>query len=252
MKIMKPSNKLQQTTDRAMIESFICNTKQDQRSVLAWKFVDGKKVTVKVYIRVIRLFKSEFVIKAKSSNDQQLFDDLTVGSQEINIFFPDDVVIFRTKIKSRDNYLKDITLGIPSSIALINRRKSLRYVIGDDKDVSIHFFKEKSVLFDSFQRFEKPSFDISTGGISFIVSRTEKKMFSGDDIIGNLEVEIADKRINVMAQVVNVYEINPDERNDFMYKSYKVSLKFLSLLEEDKDIIDSYILEKISLNKDVS
>ena len=80
-------NKLSKINSKDSIISIINNTKENQKKVTGWRIVEGKKQTVDLYIRVIRLFRNEFVVRVKEDKNESLFKKLHISLESFNIFF---------------------------------------------------------------------------------------------------------------------------------------------------------------------
>ena len=162
------SNNLKKNYSAWAIFSLINNTKLGEKPVLGWRIIGGKKVTVDVYIRVIRKFRNELVIKALSPDGSKKLSNLIAGSDKLNLYLPDDLVLFQSRVLKSDTN-GDVVISIPNMIAQVDRRKHLRLFITNEVNVSIEFQKENHGQRITTQQFDKKCFDVSAGGLSFII-----------------------------------------------------------------------------------
>jgi len=135
---------------------------------------------------------------------------------------------------------------MPCMIAQINRRKSLRLFIENGMKAQVSFLKQNHGQLKRTQQFKRMCFDISGGGISFIISKMQKQFFRDADKIKKVSLYIEDFEIDAEARVVNLLEIIPNSKNELNYKGWKVCLEFSFIRPEDKKRIDEYVFKYIS------
>lgn len=246
------NNKLSKINSKDSIMSIINNTKEADKKVTGWRIIEGKKQTVELYIRVIRAFRNEFVLRVKDSNDERLFKTLHISLENFNVFFPKDLVLFQAKIKSRDLETGDLTLELPSMIAQVDRRKSMRYEFKETESVKINILKKFNLMNQKQQLFKKDLCDLSSGGAAFYISKADRKFFKESDLLENIELQIDNKEISDLSlKVISCNEIKPSSTNDLSYSVYKVSAKFESISINSKEAIEEYVFQKIDFNKAV-
>jgi c-di-GMP-binding flagellar brake protein YcgR len=239
------NNKLKKNFSAWAIFSIVNNTKLNGKAVVGWRIVAGKKVTVDLFIRVIRKFRNEIVIRAIDAQGRNKLANLVAGADKFNIFLPDDMVLFQSKIKAVDD--GDVTVAMPEMIAQIDRRKYLRLFVTEEIKADVNFFKQSHNQHAGTQNFTKPCFDISAGGLSFIISRMESKFFQKDDYINNMTIRFDDEEIEINGHVVNILEIAPDERNNLHYKGWKVCVKYQSIDAESQKRLNDFVFKYVDI-----
>lgn len=245
------NNKLSKIQSKDSIASIISSTKSEQKKVMGWRIIDGKKQTVELYIRVIRSFRNEFILRVKSKEDETMFKQLHISLESFNIFFPKDLVLFQSKIKSRDLETGDLILEFPSMIAQVDRRKSMRYEYSDGERSEIKLLKKFNLLNQKQQFFKKQLIDLSGGGLSFYISKADKKFFKEADKFDNVQIKVADEEIDVNLIVLSCLEVKPTATNGLSYPVHKISAKFNKLSKEKIEFIEEYVFQKIDFNKAV-
>ena len=246
------NNSLSKITQKSAIDSLIENTKSENKQVIGWRIVEGKKQTVELYVRVIRSFRNEFILRVRNPEDEALFKKLHVSTESFNVFFPKDLVIFQSKIKSRDPSNGDLVMEYPSMVAQVDRRKSLRYEVEENEELEINILKKFNLINQSQRIFKKQAYDISTGGLSFLVTKSERKFFKEGDHISSVQIELSQKDLDLKTKVVSTLEIKPTKNNSLSYTTYKVALSFEQLDEKTRALIEKYVFEKIDFSKAVS
>lgn len=222
------------------IFSIINNTKLNDKAVIGWKIIAGKKVTVDVVFHIIRKFREEIVIRATNIKGRKILEDLTASGHKLNFYLPDDLVLFQTEVKQIERN-GDLRIKIPTMVAQIDRRKDLRLFIENAMRASVEFVKESNSNRGLKQKFGKKFFDISAGGCSFIISKLERNFFNVNDDLQDLKICIDDKEIHCSAKIVNIFEEKPNTRNELIYQGWKVCLKHRPYSENGKKDIEDYI-----------
>lgn len=230
------------------IFSIVSNAKINEKSIVAWKIINGKKITVDIYIRVIRKFRNEFIIRSSRASGKETVERLVAGGEKLNLFLPNDFVLCQCDIKKIDSN-GDVVLKIPDMIAQIDRRKHLRLFRDEGVKIEVEFQKELSGHLDRVQNFKKDCFDISAGGFSFIVSRTESKYFLKENTIENIILNLDGRKTKLNGIVVSVLDIEPDERNELLYKSKKVSIQFVDASPQQQKVINDYVFKYIDMRE---
>lgn len=232
------------------IFSILNNTKMFGKPAMAWKIVSGKKVTADVFIRVIRKSRGEIIIKAVSPGSQEVLEKIAAGSQHLNLYLPEDMVLFQSEIKSFDQN-GDIGLRIPEMMAQIDRRKHMRLTIGEIPLATVKFFKESHSLRSNTQLFEKGCFDISAGGLSFIVSRMESKYFSRGDYMSLVRIMVDGKEIPVSGEIVNILDVEPNSHNKLHYRGKKICLKYDTIDSKARQFLADFVFRHVDLSEAV-
>lgn len=242
------SNQLKKNFNDWAITSLINNAKAKEHPVMGWKIVGGKKEIVDVNFHIIRKFRNEIVVRANSPQTKDQLTDLSVGAQNLNFYLPEDLVLFQSTVKKIE-VNGDVVIEFPEFIAQVDRRKHMRLFIENGIRSEIFFTKENHGQRVRSQAFQKGCFDISAGGLSFIISKTEKKFFEVGDGLYGLQLEIDDFTIHLNGQVVNILEVEPNARNGLIYKGWKISVKFTSIALEAQKMIDDFVFSHVDIEE---
>ncbi len=241
-------NTLKKNYNDWAIFSIINNTKVNEKTVLGWKIVAGRKVTVEIIFHIIRKFRNEIVVRAVGPQGKTNLGNLAAGANKLNFYLPDDMVLFQTEVKQIE-MSGDIRIKIPEMIAQVDRRKDLRLFVENGINVEINFLKQNHGQKLATQQFKKTCFDVSAGGLSFIISKTEKKFFKEGDLVKNFKLNLDGKDIEIDTQVVNILEVEPNAQNDLHYKGWKICLKYINLKKPTKKIIEEFVFRYIDLDE---
>jgi c-di-GMP-binding flagellar brake protein YcgR len=244
----KSRNTLKKNFNDWAIFSIINNTKVNEKTVLGWKIVAGKKVTVEVVFHIIRKFRNEIVVRAVGPQGRTNLGNLAAGAQKLNFYLPGDMVLFQTEVKQIE-MSGDIRIKIPEMIAQIDRRKDLRLFIENGIKVDVEFFKQGHGQKIINQQFKKQCFDVSGGGLSFIISKTEKKFFKDRDIVKAIKLGLDGEEILVNTQIVNILEVEPNAQNELHYKGWKICLSYVDIKKPTKKKIEDFVFRYIDLDE---
>lgn len=243
-------NKLTKNDSEWAIFSIINNAKLKNKTLVAWRIVGGRKVTVDVSIRVIRKFRCELVMTPQSSRSQVMLSDLVAGADKLNFYLVEDMVLFQSKVKHRDPS-GDLTVSIPTMIAQIDRRKHLRLFIEENNPVYISFSKQTNFHQSSIQHFNKACYDLSAGGLSFIISKLETKYFKTGDKITQVKLKLGEDIIVLDGEIVNIFNIEPNEVNKLNYKGLKICIKYTRIKPEHQKQISDFVFKYIDFSLNV-
>ncbi len=241
-------NNLKKNSDDWAISSLISNAKDNEHTILAWKIVAGKKITVDVAFHVIRKFKNEIDVRAIGDQAKKILGDLAVNAQKLNFYLPDDQVLFQTEVK-KIQVNGNVTIQFPEMIAQIDRRKSLRLFLDEGLDLEIGFSKKNHSQNVLNQRFEKKCFDISSGGLSFLISRLEMNFFKRGDSIKGIQLNLDGAKLVLEGKVVNILEVEPNKHNGLIYKANKVCIELEKLNSSKKKQLESYVFHHVELEE---
>lgn len=241
-------NLLEKNYDEYAIDSIINNTKNDEKTVLAWKFISGKKVTVEVSFYIIRKARKEIVVRAASRQGIKQLGELAASANNLNFYLPQDLVLFQSEVKQIEAN-GDLRVTIPSMIAQVDRRKKFRLFVENGINVGLKFKKQGHGQRQVEQLFSKECFDISANGLSFIVSKPERKFFEMADKVHNIELNIDGSSMTIDAEVVSLQEIQPAANNNLHYKGWKIALRYTQITDEDVKTIDDFVFRYLDFDK---
>lgn len=247
---MMTPGKLKENRNPKVISEIINSTKEKMGYIMIWIMQGEEKITAEMFIHIIRKAKNEVILKPLAENNR-LVQAIVGSREEVNVFFPSDLVFFQSKVKSLDES-GELVISVPDMIAHVDRRQHLRVTIKNSMKAEASFFKSYFSHKVNTQLFKKPCFDIGTGGISMILSRIEMKYFCVGDRIVGIILEIDDKKIEVEATIVNILPIEPDAYNKLIYKGNKVCLKFENLNPVYREILDLYVFKHFKMESAVA
>jgi c-di-GMP-binding flagellar brake protein YcgR len=234
------NNLMRKHKNQKSLLEMITSTKLDNDGIVAWRMVNDKKITLDVHVKVIRKFREEMVIVAEPAQVEKL-EHLISGAEHINFFISGFGLLFQSKIKSYQEK-NHLVVSLPIEYAQLERRKYLRYQLTNENIECFITFKEN----ENTRKLKKRAFDISAGGISFIVSRNEAKIFKTGVKLEDFVFQIEAKFIKTTAKVINIVYLEPDMSSDMLYGGWKVSLAFLSNEVEFIKLVDDFVFSKIN------
>lgn len=235
--------------DKDAVMNYLTNIKESSNSALIWKIIGDSKFTAEVKIEAIRKTRSDFIV-IPNEGEADKVQSLMGTNGFIDIYVPESALIFRCKIRQTEAPVRYF-LEVPDFMAQIERRQSLRLNLSASDEVTIKFSKQQELNRTIQQKFSKNCYDISAGGLSFLVSRVESKLFKVNDFVRSVEIQTPQWKSMVVLQVALVKELTPDESNDMSYKAWKVSCRFIGLDEVSKKYLTKFVFERLKANEHV-
>ncbi len=240
---MNNDNSLKKIHDEATILTLLGSAKEAQHEVFIWRLIGGSKHLAGVRVEAIRRTRNDFCISPISGQNQQV-QDMMGTLDYIDLYIPDSALLLRCKIRQTDAPTR-YYLEIPSFVAQVERRKSMRLNVHTTDEIKVTFAKATSVPRLMTQHFNKSCFDISSGGFSFLVSRMESKYFKINDPIRMINLQTSEWASSLNAEIALIKEIEPDEYNGLTYKVWRVCCRFSQMDDLTKKRLEKYIFERI-------
>lgn len=240
---MNNGNKLNKVHDVSQILLGLNSAKEDSSEIYLWRFVGSAKHLGLTRIEAVRKQRSDFCIVPAEGQDR-IVQELLSGQTHIDLYIPAKSLLMRCRIKQTDAPFR-YYLELPEFMAQVERRKELRLNVYDDQEMKVSFGKTITLPRQMSQFFLKSCFDVSTGGISFLVSKTESKLFQEMDLIPSMEIKADKFAAKISSQVLSIRETQPDEANGFPYKVWRVSCKITQIDPLAKKQLEKFIFERI-------
>lgn len=240
---MNNGNKLTKIHDQHEILANINSSKEESCEIYVWRFVGATKHLGLSRIEAVRKQRNDFCIVPAEGQDRVL-QDIVSGQTHIDIYIPSRCILMRCRLKQTDAPFR-YYLELPEFIARSERRKELRLNVYAQDEIKVSFGKTITLPRTMSQFFLKSCFDVSTGGLSFFVSKTEAKLFRPHDAIEGMELKGDKWSAKIGSEVLAVRETEPDEANGFPYKVWRVSCKITQIDPVTKKQLEKFIFERI-------
>ncbi len=240
---MNSGNKLNKVHDNVQIISGLNSAKEDSSEIYLWRFVGSSKHIGLSRIEVVRKQRGDFCVVPSEGQDR-IVQELLSSQTHIDLYIPSKSTLMRCRIKQTDAPFR-YYLEIPEFIAQVERRKELRLNVYEQQEIKVSFGKTALLPREISQFFLKSCFDVSTGGISFLVSKIEAKLFNESDLIPNMDIKTKSWSAKISTQVLSIRETEPDESNGFPYKVWRVSCKITQIDLATRKQLEKFIFERI-------
>jgi hypothetical protein len=236
-------NTLKKVTDLATILTLLNGAKEQDAEVYLWRLIGSKKHLANIRIESIRKSRKDFSIIPRDGKTR-VVQEMMSGQSTLDLYIPDAGLLLRCRVKQTDAPVR-YYLHFPDFVAQLERRKSFRANIFERSEMKLSFSKQAPTPRAQVQFFVKNCYDISTGGFSFLVSRTEGKFFQVADVIANLEIKVGSWSTQVDADIAFVREMEPDEFNGLTYKVWRVCCRFKKIHQISSKYLEKFIFERI-------
>lgn len=237
------ANKLAKNFQPKSIKSILSDAAKARKGFTAWKIIGGIKIVSHLDLKIIRFNKNQIVFHIPAEEKSAL-DNIVGKERSLNFLITNESILFQSKIISMTD--DEIIAEIPKMVAIQDRRSSLRCKIKSD-DVKLSFVKYLTK--DRYHKFEKRLFDLSKGGMSFIMTASESEYFDKGDELINVDLQIVDKLLPVSMVLVNLIDQEPDAENGLAYKGFKACFSFKDISEKQIEIIDNYVMSHVQYEK---
>ena len=237
------NKKLAQNNYKGSIQKILNDLCKSKTPLTLWKMCLDRKWSVALHIKVFRSTQGEIMFSIDSEMEAKV-KEIVNGEKILRFHVESKNILFQCKLKYF--YMPELVVEMPKFIAVEDLRKDLRLRLDDDKNrILIQKFINES--FSKSKQFDKKIQDISSGGLSFILSQQEEPYFHHDK--GNISaiLNLGSKDIKVSMTLVNLITIEPNSSNGLLYKSYKACFKFDSISEVDKSYIADFVLKHYKL-----
>lgn len=229
-------NKFKKIHDAKLIGHQLLAAKEKQETVFIWRIVGDKKILAPVRLDLIKRSQGEIVI-SHIDGQEELFHHVLGSCDNINFFLPQSSLLFQCKFKQSESD-GNVTLGYPSFIAQVERRKWLRVSGEVNQRLRIQFCKVVNTPKPVNQFLSKGLLDLGAGGLSFSVSKAEAKFFIAGETVKNIEILIGDTKYTVTGEILRVSEVAAQ-------KIWKVSVRFAAIGKKEQEDIAKFVFENI-------
>lgn len=238
-------NSLTKKEDLGFVFDSITRAKKEEMNILAWNSVNGKKAMAEITIKTARKSKRELEV-LPTPKDRENFKELYEGFESLNIYIPDLGVMLNAKKYewSNEGFLK---LELPSAVALVERRKNFRLIIDENIATKVIFYKAKVGREMKTFLIDKPIFDISSGGLSLLVTVEESKFFDVGDNIAGMTLCILQDQIDCAGIVRAIIPVEAGKRKGVNYNAWKIGVEFLQIHPSDKNLLDRFVLDNLEI-----
>ena len=213
-------------------EKIIVETVQSQTAVIAWHSVNGVVSKCELRAKAFRKDYAEIELIVKDGKNDE-FSKVLGGNRVLNIYLPASSISFSAPIKGISEDFK-IKVSLPESYQFFERRENERVQTKRTSHVSFEFQKTL---------YKKVVFDVSTGGFSFIVPRTEKMNIAKGNVFPMMMLEVNGRKIKVKAECVNSFSVDRFKFENLPYGGHKVAFRFLTISIEDQKFLDGIVDE---------
>jgi c-di-GMP-binding flagellar brake protein YcgR len=231
---------LTKINSKEKIREIIKNAHREEEISLVWKLAQSGRVSEDVKIHTYKDKANEIVFKAVS--ERNTLSEVLSGSEFINIYIVNKGIVFQSElVRVGEDF--EFAIKYPEEIYLHDRRGDVRVHVeeADQCKMSFKVYDDKS---GKFRSFKKDVFDISLGGVSFLVNRDEARLIEIGDSLDFMIVAYKDKDLMVESKVVNKSKLSKKTNPELIYDAYKIGVQFNDIPGDDKKNLFVFILNK--------
>ncbi|MGE0615201.1 MAG: flagellar brake protein [Bacteriovoracia bacterium] len=201
---------------------------KDQEQVVNTHLVGYTEEQKTIYAWMPKNFNPDaFIRELQKIKDPSCY--FSVSLTRANIFF---------KTKFKDINQEGLAFEYPEQIYKVQRRKDFRMPVPDGYAIKIEV---EDPLFPE-NKLQKKVYDISAGGISFIVKTDEEAMFTVGLKLRNIRFQVRSRDIKCDAEVKHIKMMT--NTRDAKPPGVKIGLQLQNLKPADAQHIASYVFEE--------
>jgi c-di-GMP-binding flagellar brake protein YcgR len=232
--------KLASNTEKKSIFNSLKDARDSQHTFIAWRILGRKKIICSVVMSSLRGQRE--IVFSYNPKDSDYINAILNGKDEISFLVEEQCLLFRAKV-SKKPHNGSFIVEFPSNAAIQDRRKDFRLRMNEISSELV--FKKQLPKQEDFGTFTKSCYDISKGGLSFLMNHTESRYFRAQDHIEKMELRLDGEIIVCDLLLVNLIPIDPNNKNELMYHSHRACFQFKNISKEDAEFIDGFVLSKI-------
>jgi hypothetical protein len=224
------------------IKKVLSQCVQQKTKITMWKIAFDKKLSVQLKIHFVSDTNQTIQFKV-DEKDKDIIKELINGDKFAKFLIEESNTLFQCEVRSYNH--PDFTVLLPKMIAIQNRRKDLRLNVTTENYkiiIQLNSKHHQKVIFN-----DRLLYDISKGGLSLMLNMQEKKILESnkDMLVAILALE--HRLIPVSINLVNMIEIEPNDTNKLLYKSYKACFQFRDLEAKSSELINNCIMNALKL-----
>ena len=191
-------------------EMDIIESINEGNEMIIWDLIEGNIVRLPVQLKSLNSFAKQLFINIEDGFTESLAHFVR-GPGLVKFYIPELQLAFVSELNSIHG--NSLEVSYPVKEKRLERREHER-------------FEPMSPLYCCFQNIKYEIYDISEGGVSFILGASQyEQLFKSKNDILNFEVDFNKDRIYVKGEVVDRKKIRPYQIDRFPYGAYRISVR---------------------------
>lgn len=227
MKIEKSGKNFDKKIVEAIQQDFI---------IFGWNSFDGAITKCELKIKAYRKDYNEIELLVRKGSAQSLVD-LINGEKKINIYIPELSLSFVANIKSLSEN-SSLKLDIPEEYSFFERRRYERVQPTRSVFTQLNLNRLQTRI---------AVHDISVGGLSIILPKSNKVYLNKNDVFENVNLYINERKLSATIECVSAQLLDRFKSEALPYGGYKIAFRFIHLSESDKEFLIEYVTHEVLL-----
>ncbi len=211
---------------------------QNNYSVYAWSSIDGVVSKYELKTKAVRKSLEEVDFEIVPSEDVSI-EKVIPADKVVKFYVPDSSLSFEARLKNILGTQRFQTY-LPFEFKFYERRKHER--VSPKESCTIIFEHKRQV-------FKKTILDLSLGGVAILIPKTEKAILGEKLDSVHCLIELGTKRIKAKIDFCSSAIIDRFQMEQCPYGGYKISFRFSSMEEKDKEILNKFIATEVIVQK---
>jgi c-di-GMP-binding flagellar brake protein YcgR len=233
----KPSD-LVPVTDTLKIIKYFDESAKTKADVLVWT----KKNNIIAKCHIISLSQSEkmiYISKTNADDPLKFCEDLYEAGDRcfLNVRMERATLFFTTKFESKS--FPQLKFKLPEKLFKVQRRQKPRFKVLQGYILRLTFKHPSDLTLE----IKKTVFDVSSGGLSFLIDVKDSPDFKIGQVLLNLTFSIRGREFNLSGKIVYCKPFYETSRVQRAPQS-KIGLQFSDIQEMDAAFIEDYVIEE--------
>lgn len=209
-------------------EQDIIESINEDNEVIIWDVIENNIVRLPVQLKSLNAFAKQLFLTIEDGLKESLAHFVR-GPGLLKFYIPELQLAFVSELNAVHG--NSIEISYPVKEKRLERRQHER-------------FEPMSPLFCCFQNIKYEIYDISEGGVSFILGASQyEQLFKLKNDTLNFEIQFNKEKVVVKGEVVDTKKIKPYQISRFPYGAYRIAIKLNSnpdFTKEVKKLHDGY------------
>ncbi len=204
-----------------LLELFTINEKDDVEFVLLKNKFNHLDIVV-FKIKIQKIQKETFSLKVLNNGINKILKYLN-GVEKFHCYFPINSILFETEVVGID-HLNHLNLKFPRLILEQDKRLNKRFIVDADSHCKLKIAKNFNSFLSGERQIiiEKPIYDLSINGISFLTNEAEKSKFIIGEYIKNATITFDDIKIQMDLKVASMIRLSGKLNSNYKSNIWKI------------------------------
>jgi hypothetical protein len=233
----KPSD-LVSVTDYLEIIKFFDEGARAKAGMSVWTKASEAVASCNI-ISLSQAEKMIYTTALTATDSKKMYADLKAADEScfLNVKLERATIFFTSKLES--NSFSNLQFTLPKKIFKVQRRQQQRFKILQGYVLRVSFLGP----IDPLKELKQKIYDVSSGGLSFLVENSETAVFQPGSVLKNMTFTIRNIEFKLAGEIIHCKPVIENALGQNQNKT-KVGIKFVEIDSKSAGIIDEYVFEE--------